>query len=349
MAGEKKQYLPDLSEMTTTVMYDFSWLTTTRLVERAWDRRQRKDFDLYDLAELYHENTKLRAHQIYQVGLSGDVFMGMPPIIESATKIFKEYPNKPTVQLPLDSMQVDGSLGETILNRRSSRRFNGKPIPLNTLSKLLYYSNGITARIDSHEWRTGRPLRQFVRAAASGGALYPIELYAGVIHVEGLTPGMYHYNVREHSLAALRTDENFTSAFPRTFPIHPDTIAVDKAAVVLLLSALFERSAAKYGPRSYRYVLQESGHIAQNTYLISTACGLGSVAVAGFYDDDANEWIDADGVDEAVVYAIVIGEVDPNPTILPISPENFRDRVKSLYEQGIATCAASNENLSEFS
>lgn len=327
------QDLPDLNQMSTTITYDLAWLTTTKLIERFWDQRQRKEFRFYDLAELYHENTKFRRHQAFQIMLSGDVFMGQPPIIEATTRIFKEYPNRPRIRLPLEDIGVKKPIDETILLRRSSRDYTGEPITMKDLSKLLYYTNGITARFDYKERFTGKVLRQFLRAYASGGALYPIEIYAGIINVTGITPGIYHYNVCEHSLEALKVDKDFPSIFPDAFPIHPETVPVDKSAVVLILSAMFERSKAKYGPRSYRYILQESGHIAQNAYLIAAACGLGAVAVAGFYDDDMDEWLGVDGVDETTVYTIVIGNARSSPALVPINPDNFTARVKSLYEE----------------
>jgi len=327
------QDLPDLNQMSTTITYDLAWLTTTKLVERFWDQRQRKEFRFYDLAELYHENTKFRRYQAFQITLSGDVFMGQPPIIEATTRIFKEYPNRPRIRLPLEDLALNKPLDETMLLRRSSRDYTGEPITVKDLSKLLYYTNGITARFDYKERFTGKVLRQFLRASASGGALYPIEIYVGVINVTGMEPGIYHYNVYEHSLEALKVDKDFPSIFPDAFPIHPETVPVDKSAVVLILSAMFERSKAKYGPRSYRYILQESGHIAQNAYLVATACELGTVAVAGFYDDDIDEWLGVDGVDETAVYTIVIGKARPSPALVPINPENFTAGVKSLFEE----------------
>ena len=44
----------------------------------------------------------------------------------------------------------------------------------------------------------------------------------------------------------------------------------------------------KYGQRGYRYVWIEAGHLAQNLYLVSGALGLASVALGGFFDDEAD-------------------------------------------------------------
>jgi len=299
--------VPELRDLLVTMTYDFKWLKTSRLLETFWDRRQRKDFFFYDIAELYHENTKLHRYAILQTALSTDVFMKQPPIIEAATRAFKEYLHCPRVTLPQEDMTLSARLSEVIRARRSVRHFDNQPITLAELSKLLYYSNGITASYDFIELVSGRQMTQHLRAAPSGGALYPTEIYVAALNVTGLSPGLYHYNVREHCLETLKEVGDLATSFPNAFPVHPEIVRIDQAAVVLVLTAVFERTMAKYGPRGYRYVMQEAGHIAQNTYLVATACGLGAVALAGFFDDEINDWLGVDGVDEATTYAIVVG------------------------------------------
>jgi SagB-type dehydrogenase family enzyme len=299
--------VPNLQNLLITMTHDFKWLKTCKLLETFWDRRQRKDFTFYDIAELYHENTKLHRYAIVQVALSTDTFMKQPPIIEAATRAFKEYLHCPRVALPREEMTLSSRLDEVIRTRRSIRDYSGEPMTLTELSKLLFYTNGITASYHFTELVSKRQMIQHLRAAPSGGALYPTEIYVAALNVDDLVPGLYHYNVLEHSLETLKEVANLVDRFPTAFPVHPEIVRVDRAALVLVLTTVFERTIAKYGPRGYRYVMQEAGHIAQNVYLVATACGLGAVALAGFFDDELNNWLDVDGVDEAVTYAIVVG------------------------------------------
>jgi SagB-type dehydrogenase family enzyme len=329
---EKKKGSYDLREVTSTISNDFKWLTTTKFIETYWDKHQRKQIDFYDLADLYHENTKMRRHLNLQVGLSTDVFMRRPTIIESVTKIYKTYPTHPRIDLPLEGLEISRSLDEVLQHRRSTRKFTGEPASLKDVAKIMYYSNGITHRLDFDEFFTKKRMRQFFRAAPSGGGLYPVEIYIGVNNVEGLSPGIYHYNVFDHCLETLLTQDNFTEEFCKSFPIHPEYVQVDKCAFVFILTAMFSRSKAKYGPRSYRFCLQESGHITQNALIVAAACDLGSVALAGFYDDELNDWLNIDGVDEAVLYATSIGRALPADG-MPVSPKNFREIVKSLLNE----------------
>ena len=151
---EKKKGSYDLREVTSTISNDFKWLTTTKFIETYWDKHQRKQIDFYDLADLYHENTKMRRHLNLQVGLSTDVFMRRPTIIESVTKIYKTYPTHPRIDLPLEGLEISRSLDEVLQHRRSTRKFTGEPASLKDVAKIMYYSNGITHRLDFDEFFT---------------------------------------------------------------------------------------------------------------------------------------------------------------------------------------------------
>ena len=55
-------------------------------------------------------------------------------------------------------------------------------------------------------------------------------------------------------------------------------------------------------------ILQESGHIGQNIYLVSEALGLKCCALAGTKDENLEKLIDIDGITESVVYALAVGK-----------------------------------------
>lgn len=319
-----KTKLPSLKDLVVTMSHDFKWLKSSRTMETFWDGQQRRECDFYDIAELYHENTKMRRHAVLQVALSTDIFMKQYTFMDAGTKAYKAYPNQPRIVLPRKNLSLKASLDDVLLNRRSLRNFTGESIDLNDLARLLYYSCGITWRVDFEEWYSHRPLRQFLRAIPSGGALYPVEVYLGVLHVDGLKPGIYHYNVFEHALEVLREIGDFETSFPLAFPVHPDIVPMDRAAVVVMLTGVFPRPRSKYGPRAYRYVMQESGHMMQNWYLASTALRLGAVALAGFFDDEINHWLGVDGVDEAAVYVMALGRIPPHSEVgVPVTLNDF--------------------------
>ncbi|MFM8978957.1 MAG: SagB/ThcOx family dehydrogenase [Planctomycetia bacterium] len=145
-----------------------------------------------------------------------------------------------------------------------------------SLSRLLCHAYGVTA--------LGRapgapPL--FFRAAPSAGGLYPAELYAAVRGVEGVPDGLHAYLPREHALASC-WEGDFHDQLVRYGFGHP---ALEEADVVLLASAVFGRSAWRYGDRAWRRVLLDTGHVLGNIVLAAPFEGLHAVPVADFADD----------------------------------------------------------------
>jgi SagB-type dehydrogenase family enzyme len=152
----------------------------------------------------------------------------------------------------------------------------------------------------------------------SAGALYPAEIYLGVRAVRGLEAGIYHYEVPENSLALL-------SRGNPADPLHKVCCGQEyarQAAVVVLISAVIERTKRKYGDRGYRYVLLDIGHLGQNLYLACTALGLAIVTTCGFFDDEAADLLGIDGCDEAVFYVAFIGSnADRELPCRPLLPD----------------------------
>ncbi len=318
--ADKGADLPDVRQAVTLLSNHCNWVTEHRLLETNWDRLQRRSFNLYDIAELYHENSKMRPYQIFETALSTDIFR-QPAVIEGCTKINKAYPSAKVTPLPTRGLEIDKPFSEVVFGRRSHRRFKDAPMSLVHLSSLLYHANGISARMDFREMHTGKIMTQYFRNTPSGGGLYPVETYVVPLNVTGLSRGAYHYNVFAHSLELVR--EEFDEAeFFGLFPIHPDIVRIDEASLVLLLSGTLDRTAGKYGTRGYRYVLQESGHLCQNAWLAATALGYGAVSLAGFLDDPANDWLGLDGRDESVLYVLVCGKPLGMPAT-PVRPEKL--------------------------
>ncbi len=237
-----------------------------------------------DVGQVYHEWSK----PTYLSLLGTVVNWGRQP------EQYKEYAWAEKIPLPPPGEFQGLPVEEAIRQRRSIRDYSGQPMPLEELSRLLFAASGITAE------RWGLKLR----AAPSAGALYPIELYPVIHNVSGLDPGLYHYSVLDHSLELLRRGD-FRGTIIRAGLAQE---FLGQANVVLILTAIFQRTRWKYRERTYRYVMLEGGHIGQNVYLAATSMGLGACAVGAFMDQDLNRLLEVDGRHEAVIYLLAVGK-----------------------------------------
>ena len=210
----------------------------------------------------------------------------------------KEYPGE-AIDLP--PVEPDGlPLEEAIVRRRSRRDYLPESISLEQLARLLHYANGVTGSREAYG------IKRFpLHAAPSAGGLAPIELYPVVHAVEGLEPGLYHYQPAAHTVVFLKPGD-----FRREMAdlcLEQDFLV--NAAAVIWLGAVYERTRWKYGERAYRYVHLDAGHVSQNLLLEATALGLGACCVGAFYDDDVNEFLGLDGQREFAVLAVAVGVV----------------------------------------
>ena len=172
-------------------------------------------------------------------------------------------------QLPTPLTVGGMSLTQALLQRRSVRAYGSGSLSLAHLGQLLWAAQGITS--DDR-----------LRSAPSAGALYPLEIHIASGTVEGLISGVYHYTPYQHRLVALHAGD--VRAALAAAALNQSWI--QDAAMVLVCSAIYDRTTDKYGHRGVRYVHMEVGHVAQNVLLQATALGLHSVIV-GAFDDDA--------------------------------------------------------------
>lgn len=176
------------------------------------------------------------------------------------------------IALPAPETEGDCALEKTLLQRRSTREFSRRAVPLGAVGQILWAAQGVTAADGG-------------RTAPSAGALYPLELYLLAARVGRLAAGIYKYSPRSHELrlhaGGDRRVKLAEAALSQGF--------VAEAPAVLVVAAAFARTAARYGSRAARYVHMEAGHAAQNAYLQARPLGLGTVIVGAFEDDAVHE------------------------------------------------------------
>ena len=191
--------------------------------------------------------------------------------------------------LPAPSTKGKLSLEETLLRRRSVRRFQSLDLKPEQLGQLLWAGQGIT------DVDRGR------RTAPSAGALYPITLY--LVTKEGV----YSYLPAGHKLVQL-TSEDRRVALGEAALQQP---WVATAPATLVIAGDPDKLRGKYGARSERYLCLEAGHIAQNVLLEAVALGLGSVPVGAFSDSAVTKAVGLPA-GEQPVYLLPVGHPESN-------------------------------------
>jgi len=197
------------------------------------------------------------------------------------------------VALPPPGEAPPSDLWEAIGRRRSIRRYASRPLALVELSRLLWATQGITARAGAHAFR----------AAPSAGALYPLDTYVVSNRVDGLPAGLYTYQVGDHELGLL-LEGDLSEAIAAA--AAGQQMAAE-AAAVFVWAAVLERSTPKYGQRAYRYIYLDAGHLGAHLHLACEALGLGCCAIGAFLDDEVDRLLGLDGTRETAIYLSAIG------------------------------------------
>ena len=176
------------------------------------------------------------------------------------------------IKLPEPAYDSQVSLEQALLKRRSVRDYRDEPLRLEEISQLLWAAQGITDP-------------KGLRTAPSAGALYPLEIYLLAGKVTGLAAGSYRYLPQEHGLANVAEGDKQAELSKAALSQG----SVKKSAAVIVICAVYERTAVKYGERAERYAHIEVGSVAQNIYLQAVTLNLGTVFIGAFRDDEVRD------------------------------------------------------------
>jgi SagB-type dehydrogenase family enzyme len=190
----------------------------------------------------------------------------------------------PAISLPAPATRGAMSVEEALRARRSVRTLQDAPLSLAQLGQLLWAAQGVT---DAEGHRT----------APSAGARYPIELYVVAANVTDLPVGVYKYRPREHDLTR-HLDGDQRSRLVQA-AVRQEWIT--QAPVVIAITSVDQRTRARYGDRTDRYVAIEAGHVGQSICLQAVALGLGTTMVGAFQDDSVAAVLRLDRAERPVV------------------------------------------------
>ncbi|GIW22084.1 MAG: hypothetical protein KatS3mg068_1091 [Candidatus Sericytochromatia bacterium] len=227
-------------------------------------------------AEFYHNETKYTPEGLKKNARALD--WSKQPIP------FKNYINAEKI-----------TLGELL--KKQDNDLSDDEKSLKKLSKLLYYTNGITAMIPYTP-----PL--YLRAAPSAGGLYPTEIYVITNNYKGLVNGIYNFNPKTHSLN-LFAKGNFFDKLKKACFSHP---SLEKSNIVLIYTGVIFRSEWRYQERAYRRILLDTGHVMGNTIIYSPFIGYYSNLIEPFNDDYVNDLLFLNKNEEVTLSIIALTE-----------------------------------------
>jgi SagB-type dehydrogenase family enzyme len=263
--------------------------------------------DYIEAARVFHELTK---HSYTSVRSS-------PHFLDWDNKPmpYKIYPGAASAALPRD-LNLSSTPALAALSSYVPADFSA-PIETAALTRILFCADGLT-----RQKRVGADDYHF-RAAASAGALYPIEIYVAANEVEGLETGLYHFSPADLRMAGLRRGDwrGYLAAAAAQRP------SILRARAVIAMSAIFWRSEWKYRARAYRYCYWDAGTILANLLAAAAAEEISAEVITAFEDPALEALLGIDGEREGMIALVALGHTDqpaaPSPTAEPLTLETI--------------------------
>jgi SagB-type dehydrogenase family enzyme len=167
--------------------------------------------------------------------------------LPSSPSAKRKTENGDEIILPAFEKDMNVSIDQTLLDRKTSRDFDGeKTLTLEQISRLLWAATGVNRRDGHHT------------TVPSAMAKYPVSVYVA------LPDGTFIYDPYKHSLVKFKDAD-----IRRKIPIQKP----HKSAAMTLV---FVSDKSKVSAGDHRWADYEIGCMVQNLYLMAAAMGLGS-------------------------------------------------------------------------
>lgn len=196
-----------------------------------------------------------------------------------------------TATAPIHWGEELSGLADTILKRRSTRKYTGAELTLEELKALLHFTY--------HPQDYGK---QGLDIAPDYFDLDLLETFVAVSGVTDLDEGCYYYAPKAQELRQIRF-KNFRRELH--YLCLEQNLGRDAAAVIFHTVDL-QQAIARWGDRAYRYLHMDAGHLGQRLNLAAIQLGLGVSGIGGFFDDQVNDLLSIPA-EEAVIYITTLG------------------------------------------
>jgi SagB-type dehydrogenase family enzyme len=214
----------------------------------------------------------------------GLLILALPLCLQGASVLAQEKSKGDTVKLPSPVYDSTVSIEKALADRRSIRSYREEPLTLNELSQILWAAQGIT-----------EPTKG-LRTAPSPRAAYLLQVYVLPGNVTNLSMGIYQYRPQGHELIKMADGDKKAELFKAA-----GQAPIKNAPVALVITGLSEKT------QNPAWIYLEAGHAAENVYLQAVSLKLGTVAMAGFKEDEVRKALNLPEK-ERVLYIMPVGK-----------------------------------------
>ena len=237
---------------------------------------------------------------------------GYDPLVPKPTApapAFKPpVPSASVIELSRSGLDDSWSLRAVLDGRRSVREYSDGPMGLDVLSRFLYAAARVVQA--SSDPALGDMSH---RPSPSAGARHPLELYLLCNDVADLAPGAYHYDPRGHALSLVKPSDAEQELITRQARASTGDVPDRDPHVVILVTAVFQRTMWKYENIALALILKDVGALYQTMYLVATALGLAPCGLGGWMEKRNAEWLGLDPLVESQVGSFLLGAARDGP------------------------------------
>lgn len=256
---------------------------------------------------------------------------GFVPNWSDRPSAFTTYEDVERFALPLEQPAAPVSMAE-LLERIAAPRPRSKQenLTLDELAVMLYFAHGtlsrrLRIRPDLNVSTVAKYAKAgaYARGTASGGGLYPTEIYWACGSGGAAMPGLYHYDNVHHALERLYAGDVTQSIRSAVFGYSP----AFNTNQFLLITVNFWKNAFKYNSFSYHVVTQDIGALLCSLWLLADSFNIDWEPIFWYQDDALNQLLGLNHDDESVFAVIPLPASQPCDSA--IQPEEAHSSCKA--------------------
>jgi SagB-type dehydrogenase family enzyme len=223
--------------------------------------------------------------------------------------LYKVYETVPPIPLTRD-LPDTGRPALDAIAATGARAVDSHAVPDRALlGRLGMLTNGSLDRT----WTTRDGRVHDYRTAGGTGAQYHLEMYFVCTELADLRAGVYHYSAIDHSLRLLRSGDHRATLIEAT----GNEPSVAAAPVVLAMTSTFWRNAWRYRERAYRHTFWDAGTSLSHILAVAASAHVTTKLVFGYADPLVNALLGVEGVREATVALVALGDGRAGPPSAP--------------------------------